>query len=579
MNLKIIIKLANKHSKSKTKLAILALILIFAMGASSVLSTFAESTSDVTVSGQNLQRTYYSDGSAPYTSNLLWKFQMNAPPGEFACAVVNGVVYQGCLGTGDVYAINETTGSQIWHVALNNTANSITYYNGLIYTQGGSLPYDPIYRSFGDEWIALNAQTGAIVWIYKIPQNEWGALDVGTYGQPPIIVNGEMYVDVYNGIATLNASTGQEMDRWFVVPKSFYNAYVNGTIYGVELNQTDSKFYAFSGNPATKTLNWVSKDNPLSPFGYSDVGAGTFSGVAFSDDLFVSEYNFANNNATAINHIFRVRVSDGALAWVFPIIGYAGNGIAVAYNNVYAGTSAGNVYAVSKTEGTSAVWTQAIGSPIQTPLVVADSKVFLGSENSYIYALDAFNGSIIWSYHTGGAVIGSPVIANGKLFVASKDQYLYAFGAPTPKPASQLTLSIPTTAASGKAITVNGRLTDSSGAPVVSAIVTFQERIVPRTDYTNVTALTTNANGNFTYTWTPPIDGAYDLNVVYNGDGLSPSSALVTISVGSSETVVTAINNLQTLLIVILAVILVLAIIAVVLSALALGQARRKQSP
>ena len=544
------------------------------MSASMVLFAFGQSASDVTVPGQNLQRTYYSDGSAPNSANLLWRFHMNAPPGEFACAVVNGVVYQGCLGTGDVYAINETSGSQIWHVALNNTANSITYYNGLIYTQGGSLPYDPIYRSFGDEWIALNAQTGEIVWIYKIPQNEWGASDVGTYGQPPIIVNGEMFIDVYNGIATLNASTGQEMDRWNIVPKSFYNAYVNGIVYGVELNQTDHKFYAFSGSPTTKTLNWVSKDNPLSPFGYSDVGAGTFSGVAFSDDLFVSEYQLCQCNGNKPR--FRIRVNDGALAWVFPIVGYAGNNVAVAYNNVYVGTSSGNIYAVSKTEGTSAVWTQAIGSPIQTPIVVADQKVFLGSENSYIYALDAFNGSIIWSYHTGGAVIGSPVVANGKLFIASKDQYVYAFGTPAPKPTSQLTLSAPKNVASGQAITVNGRLTDSSGAPAVLAAITLQERIVPRIEYTNVTVLTTDANGNFTYTWTPPTDGTYDLNVVYNGDGLSSSSATVTTSVGSSESVITAINNLQTLLIVVLSVIIVLAVIAVIISALALGQARKK---
>ena len=73
---------------------------------------------------------------------------MNGPPGEFACAVVNGVVYQGCLGTGDVYAINETDGTQIWHQNLNNTANSITYYDGKIYTQGGSLPYDAVSRAF-----------------------------------------------------------------------------------------------------------------------------------------------------------------------------------------------------------------------------------------------------------------------------------------------------------------------------------------------------------------------------------------------------------------------------------------------
>ena len=105
------------------------------------------------------------------------------------------------------------------------------------------------------------------------------------------------------------------------------------------------------------------------------------------------------------------------------------------------------------------------------------------------------------------------------------------------------------------------------------AKLTFQQRLVPRVDWTNVTELTTDANGNFSFNWTPPIDGSYDLNVVYNGDGLAPSSATTTIKVGSSESVLDAINRLQTTLIIILAVILVLAVIAVVLSASALRQA------
>ena len=560
--------------KDKTKVIISSLVLILAVSTSNVFFALGVSEFDVTVTGQNIQRTYYSDGTAPDSSNLLWRFQMNAPPGEFACVVVDGVVYQGCLGTGDVYAINETDGTQIWHQNLNNTANSLTYYNGKIYTQGGSLPYDPVFRAFGDEWIALDAQTGNIVWIYKIPQSEWIGADTGTYGQPPIIVDGKMYITVYNGIATLDPNTGQEIDRWNVVASSFYNAYSNGIIYGVERNSTDGNYYAFSGNPTTKTLNWISKDNPSSPFGISHVGAGTFSGVAFSDDLFVGEYNFTTGNFNP-NRIFRIRVNDGAIAWIFPVEGYVTNSIAVAYNNVYAATSAGIVYAVSKTEGTSALWTHEVG-PVYAPIVVADEKVFVGSEDAYVYALDAFTGDVIWSYRTGGAIIGSSVVANGKLFVASRDHYLYAFGPSPPKPSSSISVSAPQNVASGTELTVKGRLTDASGAAVVLTDVVLQQRIIPRTEWTNVTVLTTDANGNFSYNWTPPIDGDYDLNVIYEGNGLAPSSATITVRVGAAESVIDAINNLQTTLLIGLVVVAVLVVIAIVLSLAALRQSRSK---
>jgi len=570
---KIISETEHALSSNKIKLCIPALLLILMIITSPFLLTFGISTFDVTVPGQNLQRTYYSDSSAPDSSNLLWKFQMNGAPSEFATAVVDGVVYQGCLGTGDVYAINQTNGNQIWHTSLNNTANSITYYEGKIYTQGGSLPYDPVLREFGDEWIALDAETGDIVWIYKVPADEWIAAASGTYGGPPIIVDGKMYINVYNGIATLDPITGVELDRWNVVARSFFDAYSNGTIYGVEFNQTDGEFYAFSGDPTTKTLNWISKDNPVFPFGFSDVGAGTFSGVAFSDDMFVSEYNFSTG-ATNPNRILRIRASDGAIGWVFPVEGYAPN-VAVAYNNVYAATSAGNVYAVSKTEGTSALWSTTVG-PVYVPLVVADEKVFVGSEDFYVYAFEASTGDLVWKYKTGGAVIGSPVIADGMLLVGSRDQYLYAFGPEELKPASLITLSVPQNVPSGEAVTIRGGLTDAAGSPVVLADVTVQQRLAPRTEWTNVTVLTTDASGNFTYNWTPPIDGDYDLNVVYNGDGLRPSSTTVAIRVGGAESTIDAINTLQTTLLIFLVVIVILAGASLIISILALKQARKK---
>ena len=561
--------------RKKTKLCVSVFFLILIVGASQVLLTFGVGAFDVTVPGQNLQRTYYTDSSAPDSSNLLWKFQMNGAPSEFATAVVDGVVYQGCLGTGDVYAINQTTGDQIWHTSLNNTANSITYYDGKIYTQGGSLPYDPVSRAFGDEWIALDAATGDIVWIYRIPADEWLTSDSGSYGQPPIIVDGKMYINVYNGIATLDPDTGEELDRWLVFVGSFYLAYNNGAAYGVMLNETDGKYYAFSGDISTKTINWVSKDNPVTPFGFSDVGEGLLSGVAFSNDLFVSEYNFTGLKSDNPNRIFRIRADDGAIAWVFPTVGYASNNVAVAYNNVYAATSAGEIYAVSKTEGTSALWSTTIG-PVYVPVVVADNKIFVGSEDFYVYAFEASTGDLIWKYKTGGAIIGSPVVADGMLLVGSRDQYLYAFGPEELKPSSSITLSVPQTVSSGQAITVRGRLTDSAGAPVVLASVTFQQRLVPRIEWTNVTVLTTDANGNFTYGWTPPIDGDYDLRVIYEGDGLGPSSSTVAIRVGGAESTVDAINRLQTTLLIFLVIIVILAGASLFISILALKQAKKK---
>ena len=59
---------------------------------------------------------------------------------------------------------------------------------------------------------------------------------------------------------------------------------------------------------------------------------------------------------------------------------------------------------------------------------VADGKVYIGSQDNYIYCLDAFSGTKIWSYKTGNTVWSSPAIANGKVYVGSRDGNVYAFG-------------------------------------------------------------------------------------------------------------------------------------------------------
>ena len=79
---------------------------------------------------------------------------------------------------------------------------------------------------------------------------------------------------------------------------------------------------------------------------------------------------------------------------------------------------------------------QFTGYAYSSPAVVGD-VVYCGSIDSYIFALNAFNGSIIWSYRTGGFLFSSPAVVNGVLYIGSYDGYIYALGA---SPAKTTTL-------------------------------------------------------------------------------------------------------------------------------------------
>jgi outer membrane protein assembly factor BamB len=66
--------------------------------------------------------------------------------------------------------------------------------------------------------------------------------------------------------------------------------------------------------------------------------------------------------------------------------------------------------------------------------VVADGRVYFGSGDHNVYALDAHDGKAIWTFRTGDVVHASPALADGVLYVGSWDSFFYALDAETGKP-------------------------------------------------------------------------------------------------------------------------------------------------
>jgi WD-40 repeat-containing protein len=56
---------------------------------------------------------------------------------------------------------------------------------------------------------------------------------------------------------------------------------------------------------------------------------------------------------------------------------------------------------------------------------VVDVTVYIGSQDSYVYALDAETGREHWSQTTDW-VRSSPAVANGAVYVGSRDHHVYA---------------------------------------------------------------------------------------------------------------------------------------------------------
>src|SRR6266404_6597655 len=78
-----------------------------------------------------------------------------------------------------------------------------------------------------------------------------------------------------------------------------------------------------------------------------------------------------------------------------------------------------------KTERVIEAW---FSSPTRT-----GDTVYFGSDDSYLYSLNALTGELNWKFKTGDVVYSSPAVADGAVYVGSHDGHLYSIDAQTGK--------------------------------------------------------------------------------------------------------------------------------------------------
>jgi outer membrane protein assembly factor BamB len=73
-------------------------------------------------------------------------------------------------------------------------------------------------------------------------------------------------------------------------------------------------------------------------------------------------------------------------------------------------------------------------NPVSNPAPVAETNttVFIGSDDSSLYAIDAGTGTLKWKFKAGGKVISSPSVGGGNVYFAClEDSAVYALDTAT----------------------------------------------------------------------------------------------------------------------------------------------------
>ena len=111
---------------------------------------------------------------------------------------------------------------------------------------------------------------------------------------------------------------------------------------------------------------------------------------------------------------------------------------AVARGKVFFGSGDGNVYAVDAETGVLD-WKFPTRDVVHSSPAVDNNTVFIGGWDSYLYALDADTGQEKWSFKTGEDPVihnqvgfqSSPAVVDGTVYVGCRDAHVYAVDAAT----------------------------------------------------------------------------------------------------------------------------------------------------
>ena len=123
---------------------------------------------------------------------------------------------------------------------------------------------------------------------------------------------------------------------------------------------------------------------------------------------------------------------DGKTLWSRPLGALSAASPAVGGNTVYVtllvpapGPVQARVVALNVTN-VAIRWSRSLPSRSESSPLLDRGKLYFGSENGTVYALDASDGRSVWTYHAGGAVKASPTLKNGVLYFGDYSGHVQA---------------------------------------------------------------------------------------------------------------------------------------------------------
>ncbi len=264
---------------------------------------------------------------------------------------------------------------------------------------------------------------------------QWRVQTGGMVQSSAALHEGTLYIGSGDGLLyALDARTGAQ--RWrFRTGRAISStpAVADGLVF---VGSRDNAFWAVDAR--TGKERWrleTGRDVPF-PWGFE------------SGDLYTSSTTWADGTlyfGSGDGHVYAVDPKSGRTRWRFATGGRVRSSPAVAEGRIYTGSADGTLYALDAKSGRELWRFDTEGHTlesarfgfdrrtIQASPAVADGRVYIGSRDGFLYAVDAASGRLAWRVdHSMSWVNTSPAVAAGVVYAGSSDErFLQAVDART----------------------------------------------------------------------------------------------------------------------------------------------------
>jgi outer membrane protein assembly factor BamB len=354
----------------------------------------------------------------PANGSIIWEADLPTN----ACGsptVANGTIYVATYnfyGSGDLIALNESTGSMIFDKSVESSDATPAVAYGNVYVDGGCYGY-----SYSQNIYCFNATTGDLVW--QTPNS----MGLGSWTCSVAVADGKVYAGYtrsgamdfdYNGIYCLDAFNGSVI--WSDPNGGSSPAIANNTM--ITINDKNVYAYNDNGTMFTPTPTPSVSPTPTPTPTATPTPTPSVSPVPVTSDDWsqwqVDDVHSGSTNSSA-------PVSNVSVAWSRQVNSIGGDGIdvtpLVVGGKVFVFDCNGTTWAFNKTTG-SLLWeTNTTGGSLETSTpAYGDGKLYSATYNGMMYAFDPNTGSILWSSDitNGTGSLECPITYNdGMLYI------------------------------------------------------------------------------------------------------------------------------------------------------------------